>query len=113
MIRKPRVYQTIVVRLSLDHGRVTFDKCGLHVIPGDTIEWRFNGPNAFAIIIKNFRSPLTLGSAVAAGPVRKIRLKVRNDADYGCYAYTICVADGAHLRLSDPEIIVRPPDGRG
>lgn len=113
MRRRAGKAATFTVDVSAGHGRIMFDPCHLHVIPGDTIVWKLDGEHAFAVIVKDFMSPLEWGSKVAAKGARTIRSVVREDADFGLYEYTICAVEGNALLVADPEIIVRPPDGRG
>lgn len=111
MKRNPRENLTFTVNVSVDHGKIVFDPCCLHVLPKDTIVWKLDGERAFAIIVKDFMSPLEWGIKVAGKGMKGITSKVVPDAEYGLFSYTICAVDGDKLLVADPEIIVHPPNG--
>jgi plastocyanin len=103
--------ETIRVKVSVDHSKIVFDPCCLHVLPEDTIVWQLDGERAFAIIVKDFMSPLEWGIKVADKGAKEIKSKVVLDAEYGLFSYTICAVDRDKLLVADPEIIVHPPNG--
>ena len=103
--------KTFTVNVSVDRGEIVFEPCCIHVLPGDTIAWKFDGKRAFAIIVKDFMSPLQWGTKVIDKGAKLIRSGVVADAEYGLFSYTICAVDGDKLLVADPEIIVHPPNG--
>jgi plastocyanin len=113
MKRMSRENKTFVVNVGVSRGKIEFDRCCLHVIPGDTIVWRSSGVYAFAVIVRDFVSPLQWGAKICPKGTRTVRSLVRREADYGYYPYSLCAWDGTGLLLTDPEIIVHPPGGRG
>lgn len=93
-------------------GKITVTPCCVHVYPGDTIVWRSDGRRPVAVIIEAFEGPLNWHHKTA--PVRgtQITATVRRAAKPGFYPYAVVVPEGTDLLVEDPEIIVRPPDGR-
>jgi len=111
MKRTPGTKEIVRVKVSVDRGEIAFEPCCLHVLPGDTIVWELDGTRAFAIIVRDFMSPLEWGLKVARKGAKSIRSGVVADAEYGLFSYTICAVDGDKLLVADPEIIVHPPNG--
>jgi plastocyanin len=103
--------KTFRVNVSVERGEIVFEPCCIHVLPGDTIAWLLDGKRDFAIIVKDFMSPLRWGTKVVAKGAKLIRSDIVADAEYGLFSYTICAVDGDKLLVADPEIIVHPPNG--
>jgi hypothetical protein len=83
----------------------------LCVVGGDTITWKLKNRFPYGIVIKALVSPLDWSfKMTAAGEV--ITAKVHKNAAPGLYLYGVGAFDGTELLFDDPEIIVRPPEGR-
>ena len=71
----------------------------LHVLPGDTIEWKLNGRN-FEIKFPD-ETPLDIQRKNSSD--HKLEATVRNDAESDSYKYSILIDGG---EIWDPTIIV-------
>jgi plastocyanin len=111
MKRTPKETEILRVKVSVDDGEIIFEPCCLHVLPGDKVVLELDGSRAFAIIVRDFASPLEWGLKVAHKGMKAIRSDVVRYAEYGLFSYTICAVDGDKLLVADPEIIVHPPNG--
>jgi plastocyanin len=100
-----------LVTVRLNKKKFEYNTHCVHVCPGDTITWRFRTEIPFALMVKDFISPLDWSSAVLPKGETTIVGKVLEDAEYGFYPYGVCAYDGGELLLDDPEIIVKPPKG--
>jgi len=113
MKKRSKRPETFTVTVTAGHGLITVEPCHLHVFPGDAIVWKLDRRHAFAVIVKDFMTPLEWGTKVVRRGQESIRSCVRDDAEFGLYEYVVCAVEGDALLVTDPEIIVRPPDGRG
>ena len=95
-------------------GELTFGKAAecFCVRPGDTITWKLQHKMPFFITIKSLISPLDI-TTVIRQKGEDIEATVLRHAVPGIYKYAVGAWDGKELLVLDPEIIVRPPDGRG
>jgi len=99
------------VTITISRKKFQYDQHCVHVERGDKITWKLTNAAPFAVIVKEFVSPLDWSFEVL-GPRRKtIAGVVRNDAKPGFHPYSVCVLDGGDLLVDDPEIIVKPPKG--
>ena len=84
----------------------------LYVAGGDTIKWKLKNRFPYGIVIKALVSPLDWSYRMTAAG-KEIIATVRKNAAPGLYPYGVGVFNGEELLFDDPEIIVRPPGGRG
>ncbi len=111
MAEKVPVKHEIVVAVVA--GKIEVTPCCAHVNPGDVIVWRSDGHRPVAVVIERFEGPLGWHHDTAPVHAMSITGTVRLDAEPGFYPYAVIMSEGTTLLVKDPEIIVRPPDGRG
>jgi hypothetical protein len=93
---------------NLKHGKNADCLC---VRPGDRITWKLRNKLSYFVMIKAYVSPLDI-SYDTKPQGGEIKAKVLENAVPGIYAYAVGAFDGEELLIDDPDIIIRPPDGR-
>lgn len=84
----------------------------LCVRPGDQITWKLRNKLPYFVMVKALVSPLDIGYEIKPQG-GEIKARVLANAVPGLYAYAVGAFDGEEILIEDPDIIVRPPDGRG
>ncbi len=93
-------------------GKFKYNLPKLVVNRKDKIVWKCRKKYPFGLVIKAARSPLNWSGRVAqAGG--QITAAVRMNAAPGRYRYAVTIHDGKRLRMNDPDIILKPPEGKG
>jgi hypothetical protein len=100
------------IEIAVEKKKFKYNDPCICVERGDTIEWKLKNDFPYGIIIKAPVTPLDWCFKMTASG-KKIVAVVRDDAPFGHYAYGVSAFDGAALLFDDPDIIVRPPGGRG
>ncbi|MGB9906221.1 MAG: hypothetical protein ACPLRR_02400 [Candidatus Saccharicenans sp.] len=118
-IEKERAPVTRLVELIVtpDH-QLKCDPASLVVNLGDRIIWKWasGGDFPFGIVIKSPFTPLQKPyylTRLAARSLKQIEASVLRCAPAGHYHYLVAAYVDGRILVEDPEIIVRPPDGRG
>lgn len=110
-----RKVKTYVVEVRYERRKFRYgendEKKSLHVLPGDTIKWRFKTDEApFSVVIKALVSPLDWSSMTSADKAEIVGV-VQPGAYPGLYPYAFSAFIGDQLLVDDPEIIIPPPKG--
>jgi hypothetical protein len=99
-----------------EKGKLRCEPRQVRVDPRDAITWSLQKKYPFGIMVKFPFTPLIKHfclSSLKAEADKKVVAKVLSCAPPGHYPYGVGAYDGRKLLVEDPEIIVRPPGGRG
>lgn len=98
--------KTHTVNITLEAGKISYDKPCFMAYPGDTIEWVCESDGCHFAVHLGWESPLPKGRY---RPVtgKKTGDKVPKNAPPGRYKYFVAVSDGKNIWTDDPDFIVK------
>ncbi len=100
------------VKVTVVGKKITYNKPCIIAARGEIIEWTIDPALPFAVVVKAHHSPLARAAYVAPKKGNPLEVKVKKDAVPGLYPYALCVCVGDTLVVEDPDIIIKPPNGR-